>query len=46
MSLKKIKTGQVSYKSYGKSQPIADNSTEEGRSAIRCTEFKIVEVGR
>lgn len=43
---KGIEASQVSYKGYGKSQPIADNSTEEGRAANRRTEFKIVEVGR
>ena len=43
---KGIEANQVSYKGYGKSQPIADNSTEDGRAANRRTEFKIVEVGR
>ncbi|MBP5662783.1 MAG: OmpA family protein [Bacteroidales bacterium] len=43
---KGIEASQVSYKGYGKSQPIADNSTEEGRATNRRTEFKIVEVGR
>jgi outer membrane protein OmpA-like peptidoglycan-associated protein len=43
---KGIEVSQVSYKGYGKSQPIADNDTEEGRAANRRTEFKILEVGR
>lgn len=42
---KGIDASQVSYKGYGKTQPIADNSTEEGRAGNRRTEFKVVGVG-
>lgn len=41
-----IDASQISYKGYGKSQPIADNNTEEGRATNRRTEFKIIEIGR
>ena len=37
-----IDSSRLSYRGYGKRQPIADNSTEEGRAANRRTEFKIV----
>ncbi len=32
-------------KGYGFSEPVADNSTEEGRAANRRTEFKLIEKG-
>ena len=35
---------QLSYKGYGKSTPIGDNATAEGREANRRTELKVVEV--
>ena len=37
-----IDSSRLSYRGYGKRQPIADNATEEGRAANRRTEFKIV----
>lgn len=43
---KGIDAAQISYKGYGKSQPIESNDTEEGRAANRRTEFKVVEVGK
>ena len=38
-----IDSSRLSYRGYGKRQPIADNGTEEGRAANRRTEFKIVQ---
>ncbi|MEO6148945.1 MAG: OmpA family protein [Mucilaginibacter sp.] len=38
----KVDAARLIYKGYGKSQPIADNGTEEGRQLNRRTEFKIV----
>ncbi|MCQ2275996.1 MAG: OmpA family protein [Bacteroidales bacterium] len=38
-----ITADRLSYRGYGKRQPIADNNTEEGRAANRRTEFKIVQ---
>lgn len=38
----KINGGRLTYKGYGALQPIASNTTEEGRSRNRRTEFKIV----
>jgi len=38
-----IDSSRLSYRGYGKRQPIADNATEEGRATNRRTEFKIVE---
>lgn len=37
-----IDASRLSYKGYGKRQPVADNSTEEGRAINRRTEFKII----
>ncbi|WP_026898425.1 OmpA family protein [Daejeonella oryzae] len=37
----KISATRLTYKGYGKSKPVADNSTEEGRKNNRRTEFKI-----
>ncbi len=39
---KGIDPQRVSYKGYGYTQPIADNSTEEGRRLNRRTEIKII----
>ncbi len=39
---KKINPSRLSFKGYGKSRPVADNSTEEGRQANRRTEVKIL----
>jgi len=38
----KIDPARLQYKGYGKTQPIATNDTEEGRSQNRRTEFKII----
>lgn len=37
----KIPPSKLSFNGYGESQPVADNSTEEGRKNNRRTEFKI-----
>ncbi len=37
-----IKPARLSFKGYGKEQPIATNETEEGRQLNRRTEFKIM----
>ena len=37
-----ISKGRISYIGFGDTQPIADNSTEEGRSQNRRTEFKVI----
>lgn len=39
---KGIKAGRVTAKGYGASQPVADNSTEEGRQQNRRTEVRIL----
>jgi len=38
----KISPTRLMYKGYGKTQPIAPNDTEDGRSKNRRTEFKII----
>ena len=38
-----IPAERLSYRGYGMRNPIADNSTEEGRAANRRTEFKIIQ---
>lgn len=38
----KIDASRLVYKGYGKTQPIAPNTTEEGRKNNRRTEFKVV----
>jgi outer membrane protein OmpA-like peptidoglycan-associated protein len=38
----KIDASRLTYKGYGRTQPIATNDTEEGRGYNRRTEFKIV----
>lgn len=37
-----IAASRLSYKGYGDTQPIADNTTEEGRALNRRTEFKVI----
>jgi len=37
-----IAASRLVYKGYGKTQPIASNTTDEGRQQNRRTEFKIV----
>jgi outer membrane protein OmpA-like peptidoglycan-associated protein/tetratricopeptide (TPR) repeat protein len=37
-----INASRLQYKGYGKTQPIATNDTDEGRSKNRRTEFKII----
>jgi OOP family OmpA-OmpF porin len=39
---RRVLTSNISAKGYGESQPIADNSTEEGREANRRIEFKLI----
>jgi len=38
----KIDPARLQYKGYGKTQPVASNDTDEGRSQNRRTEFKII----
>ncbi|RZL13426.1 MAG: OmpA family protein, partial [Pedobacter sp.] len=38
----KVERSRLIFKGYGKTQPIADNTTDEGRQLNRRTEFKIV----
>jgi outer membrane protein OmpA-like peptidoglycan-associated protein len=37
-----VPANRLTYKGYGKSQPIAPNTTEDGRHQNRRTEFKII----
>jgi outer membrane protein OmpA-like peptidoglycan-associated protein len=39
---KGIQEARLTAKGYGKTQPVADNKNEEGRSLNRRTEFKII----
>lgn len=39
---KGVDASRLTYKGYGKSEPIAPNDTEEGRATNRRTEFKII----
>jgi outer membrane protein OmpA-like peptidoglycan-associated protein/tetratricopeptide (TPR) repeat protein len=38
-----ISTGQIDYRGFGQSKPIASNATDEGRAMNRRTEFVIIE---
>ncbi len=42
LSLKNISTGRLSYKGFGETQPIDDNTTDKGRAQNRRTAIKIV----
>ncbi len=44
LSEKGISPGRLVSKGYGFSQPVADNSTEDGRTLNRRTEFKILKI--
>jgi len=39
---RRVLTASITVKGYGETQPIADNSTEEGREANRRIEFKLI----
>lgn len=40
--LQEIESGRLSYKGFGQSKPVADNTTPEGRAKNRRTEFLII----
>ena len=44
LSSKNIDTKRLSYKGYGSSKPIAENTSEEGRSKNRRTEFTVTDL--
>ena len=39
---RRVLTSNLTAKGYGETQPIADNSTEDGRNANRRIEFKLI----
>jgi outer membrane protein OmpA-like peptidoglycan-associated protein len=39
---KGIQSQRLTYKGYGATQPVADNSTEQGRAKNRRTELKVI----
>ena len=39
----KVDADRLSWKGYGKSRPVADNSSEEGRARNRRVEFTVLE---
>jgi outer membrane protein OmpA-like peptidoglycan-associated protein len=44
LTSKGIPSGRLQYKGYGKTQPLADNSTQEGRKQNQRVELKIIKV--
>jgi outer membrane protein OmpA-like peptidoglycan-associated protein/tetratricopeptide (TPR) repeat protein len=42
LTKKGIETARLTYKGYGATQPVADNSTEQGRAQNRRTELKVI----
>ena len=43
---KGINSNRITYKGYGKSQPIASNTTKSGRKANQRVEIKLLEIGK